>query len=489
MRYEKSITYAAEQRVASYISRLIEEAVSQLDARGDADEFRDFLLDSRYMNTPGFVLRRHIQAEGLVSRTECADLSATGNVPWPEAVVYETAVKLSSISHADRLPDMGGDISTANWEKYLTDNISQGIQRRMLFHLAVVTKMSREETIELLMAAEQAPYNLHEPLELICYFCQRTPEKYGWADVQRLERIWKAAAKENKERAGKASDTEKAARADGSDAYRSGNPGVTHVLQSSINNLAGASLTDSEAEQALIDIMLSEQNGLSGVPQTECGLFEQLIEFLDVLYPAGKGRGTLAGLIKRMEKQQGWFFYNLFQNGTRGNEFEERKSRAPEAREERHVFRSEQQHEILEAPFGKFAMFCKRYYTRARDILHGEKSVDRRDVLLLGYFLITGYTAADETLKNRFWESLADDNERMAERIKESRNDMEYAAGTADAGERKFLYVRILDELLAEFRFYPFYPPSVFDRMILLALMTDDPGKLIRYLMGEEKRL
>ena len=51
--------------------------------------------------------------------------------------------------------------------------------------------------------------------------------------------------------------------------------------------------------------------------------------------------------------------------------------------------------------------------------------------------------------------------------------------------EKQTLCLRVLNELLVEFGFHALYVPAAFDRFIYLSLLTDDPARTIRYLLGE----
>ena len=64
----------------------------------------------------------------------------------------------------------------------------------MIFKLAVVAGMGREETLELLLACGESPYNVRRPLELLCWFCQGVPGVYTWADIQNLLERYEAYA-------------------------------------------------------------------------------------------------------------------------------------------------------------------------------------------------------------------------------------------------------------------------------------------------------
>lgn len=458
MVYEHSLTYAAQMQIDHYIEKQTAKADELLDRQQTAEELLCLLTSGTELNTPDFVLRRHIQAQGgLVSQKECADLSQIGNVPWPQEVVSRVAKDLSSISYQRH----GLVISTANWEKYLVGSMPQGFQREMIFKLAIVTGMGRESTIDLLLSCGQAPYNMREPLELICWFCQYVPGVYTWRGVQRLLRDSMAFCSEPKNTAVPATPSQ----------------GATQLLRQSVDELLGMGDPEGElAEQRLLELIAENRWELDGFSRTAQEKYLRLMKYLSALYLPGK-RSNSHKLISAMYQAQNWNFEDLFQTSTR----------------ERYVFRGIEGDEkypryencVLDQALGKIALFCKRYYARANAVQNGKKSVDRQDVLLLGYFLITGYGEKGGACPDQFW-ALATGDSDMDLRMALLREELDALSSAQSMKEKQVLYCRILNELLAEFGFRFFYFPAAFDRFILLSLLTDSPAWTAGYLLGQE---
>lgn len=471
MSYERSLTYAAKMEIDRYVEQQIAKADAQLDRQQTAEELLEFLLDGTKLATPGFVLRRHIQAQGgLVSKETCADLSQCGNVPWPEEVVYQAAVELSSISYRRH----GLAISTVQWERYLASDMPQGLQRDMIFKLAIVTGMGREATIDLLMACGQPTYNMRSPLELICWFCQYVPGIYTWKGVKLLMDKYKmfyAAA--DKDPGGKSQRQEP-------------KKDTTHLLRWSVDEILEAGDPAGEAERKLLELMGENCGELEGFSGTARSAYLRLLDYLSVLYP--EGTKTLRKLTNAMFERQEWKFEDIHQTSTK----------------DRYVFRGWVEDEaasrevdyIFDAVRGKIALFCKRYYDRASAIRSGGRDVDRWDVLLLGYFLITGYMEASAETRDGFWNMTKErasgkgrgkkDGRSMDDRMKRLRNDLNALRPDSDMKEKKVLCRRVLNELLAQFGFRALYVPAPFDRFIFLCLLTDSPAWTARYLLGEE---
>ena len=466
---EHSLTFAVQMEINRYVDQQIAKANAQLDCRQTAEELRLFLIDDTKLATPGFVLRRHIQSQGwLMPREKCSDLNETGNEPWPDEAV-ERVVR--DLSYAGGLyHDL--DIKPAQWKGYLTDDAIP--QRDIIFQLAIATDMSRETTTRLLMACGEAPYNMRSPVELICWFCQRVPGTYTWKDVKRLlKKYRKCSAEAEKD-------------ADGNRQQKEPVEDATRLLRLGVDELLGSDKTVPEAKQALIELMVDNRAELKGFSQTARNKYLRLLDYLNALYCPGQPF-NLFKLMRTMFEKQEWKLKEIHQS---------------QGKETPYVFRGVEgenvkpdtvDHQFL-PEIGEIAMFCKRYYPRANAIRASTdrggykdtkawKAVDRRDVLLLGYFLITGYMAADEKAQAALW-ALTEWDGPMDRRMVLLREDLDALRRNTGLMEKKVLCCRILNELLSEFGFDSLYVLASFDRFILLSLLTDDPARTIRYLLG-----
>ena len=92
---------------------------------------------SRREYFPAFWELFRISGDFFKNAGECADLSRSGNVPWPCQAVRQAAVELSTIGRERH----GLEITLEAWERYLTADMPQGPQRETLFQLAMVTGM------------------------------------------------------------------------------------------------------------------------------------------------------------------------------------------------------------------------------------------------------------------------------------------------------------------------------------------------------------
>ena len=451
------LSLAAAEWIERYVQRQTAQAAGPLNRRQTEEELLRYLSSGEKMNTPGFVLRRHIQAQGLVRGEDCADLSRAGNRPWPPESVRRAAQVLSDLSYQSCGQD---GLKADAWERYLNDDLTQGLQRRTIFKLAVVTGMGREETLDLLMACGEQPYQMREPLEFLCWFCQGRPGAFRWSQVKELLREYRRRADLRRRE----------------DPLPPPSEGETRLLARRVDELleAGAS------QEELLDLMEASCGAFSGASLTARRSYLRLLTYLGALYLPNE-RLRLNPLISAIYQKHGWDFSDLFQ-APRGEryvfrgEVEEAEGAIP--RRETHVF-----YNVL----GEIAMFCKRWYPRACAIRRGETGVERRDVLLLGYFLLTGYQSAGAQGREQFWALTAEEGE-MDRRIALLRDDLDGLTRQPAPEERLVLCRRALNELLAGFDLRPLYIPGAFDRFVLLTLLTQQPARTARYLLGEDLR-
>ena len=468
MRYYHSLTAAVQMEIDRHVERQIAKADDQLDRQQTAEELRQFLTDETKLATPGFVLRRYIQTQGKLKLIEpCADLSRSGNVPWPEKVVKQAAEDLHDIGKKRH----GLEISPALWEQYLTADMPQGPHRKTFFQIAIVTGMDREATTDLLLACGQPSYNMRSPIELICWFCQILPGLYTWRDIERL-------LKQYQERSAKA---EKGACEKPERKEPTGN--TTRLLSWSVDEILGSGDPPVDAERELIELMVENRGGMRGYSRTARKKYLRLLDYLNTLHPANPHK-----LTSTMYRSQGWNFRDVHQT-TRG--------------EERSVFRGEAADEgtkravthLFYPEMGKIALFCKWYNSRISAIrmstdqggsknLKEWKDVHRWDILLLGYFLITGYMDAPAEIRAALRE-MTKEGGPIDRRMVLLWDDLNALRPDSDMKEKQVLCCRVLNELLAGFGFFSLYPPAPFDRFILLCLLTDSPAWMSRYLLGE----
>ncbi len=84
---------------------------------------------------------------------------------------------------------MEGQFQGKLLRKYLQGK-QENVSRRTLMKMAFAFGMEYDTVCELLEAMGETPYNLRDPYECICFFCQSTEETNYWAIYQQMVKEW-----------------------------------------------------------------------------------------------------------------------------------------------------------------------------------------------------------------------------------------------------------------------------------------------------------
>ncbi len=419
MSHERRRPFSAQREIDLYTKQQVARAAGELDCQQTDGELLAFLTDETKLTLPGSVLCRQIRSQGRLI-SQAAHASLSRCCSGPWP--HEVVSRAAAELSDISSSRHGLAISAAQWEQYLAGDLPQVLQRDVILQLAVVTGMGREATIELLMACGQAPYQLRRPLELICWYIQCIPNLiFTWRDVERLLDMYEtlAAAEDTGVK------TEQRKPAGDSD-----NP-----LHWSVDEILGIGDPAAEGEQALMELMRKTCTATGGVSRTARSAYLRLLEYLTAL---------------------------------------DLPERPADLREQTGDMAEGQAQRTL---------FCKRYLVQASAIRSGVTAVNRQDVLLLGYFLITAYMRAEERGRASFL-TMTEAGRPVDRNMAHLRKDLDALHPDSDAKEKQVLCCRILNELLAEFGFHAFYVPAAFDRFILLSLITGHPFWSVRHLLG-----
>lgn len=238
MGYTNDLTASVEAYIKKTLVEKIMSANEELALCNTAEEIRRYLGDSSTINTPDFVLRRYIckhhpeLLEGIENHSElCEDFYHN----WSAEVLEKIAKRLSDISKKRH----GLNISKNSWMNYLNGG---AVKKNRAFEIAFVLQMDIESTMELLLAYNMEPYSVRNPLELVCVFCQKNPDKYTWNDVEEILKRFEEGAKEQSCK--KETLTE----------------GKTVVIESKIDEIFHSNLPDADTKQMLINYMVENSN-------------------------------------------------------------------------------------------------------------------------------------------------------------------------------------------------------------------------------------
>lgn len=417
MSHERRRLFAAQREIDRYTKQQVARAAAELDCQQTDGELLAFLTDETKLTLPGSVLCRQIRSQGRLMSQEVR-VNLSRCGSGPWP--HEVVSRAAAELSNISCRRHGLAISAAQWEQYLAGDLPQVLQRDVILQLAVVTGMGREATIELLMACGQAPYQLRRPLELICWYIQCIPNLiFTCRDVERLLDMYETLAAA--EDAGMKTEQRKPA-GDSDD-----------PLHWSVDEILGIGDPAAEGEQTLMELMMKTCTATGNFSRTARSAYLRLLEYVTALdFPEHSAD---------LREQTG--------------DMAERQAQR--------------------------ALFCKRYFVRASAIRSGVTAVNRQDVLLLGYFLITAYMRAEEHGRADF-HTMTEDGRPVAWNMAHLQKDLDALHPDSDMKEKQVLCCRILNELLAEFGFHALYVPAAFDRFILLSLITGRPVWTSRHL-------
>lgn len=480
MDYSSSLTASVQayiqQNMAARVYQANRDTMNRL-----ASEVRENLKDNSTVNTPDFVLRRYIQTHNpeLLEGLRYDDLTVSGNVAWPEETIAVLAKRLQEISR-----DVHGltALTAKSWRGYLTGAGAR--VRASVMKLAFVVQMSPEDTMELLMAFNMETYSVRYPMDFICLFCQHLPGAYTWKDVEEMMAAFEASGAET----GAEGDPD---------------PTMTKEMKNSLQEIFDSGRPEADAKQAVVDYMITHAKEfvsfskgakrmyLPGFSYARMRGFLRIAQYLRLLYPAyytdttlttnpeserrdlgelADGAPKLADLRRAMFQRQGWDV------------------------------------ELWNVPAGTgdaMLQFCNNYHNHmfALDRLRtGGANVqffERRDALLLAYFLIQGYLDDLRNPENGVMDAINDmvcEKGPMDEGIGELFDELDAyyydrAEDEDDDLNRYTTMVTCVNKILTALDYIPLYVPAPFDRFITLSLLSghpDDFASLVIYEGNEE---
>ena len=484
MRYANDLTSSVEAYIKQTLIEKIKKANEGLELCNTAQEIREYLCDNSTVNTSDFVLRRYIykyHSELFEGMDNYEELSENFYCGWSEDVLKYVAKILSDISKKKH----GLKLSTTTWFKYL---MGQKVRRNRVFEMAFVLQMDVESTIELLLAYDMEPYSVRNPIELICVFCQKEPNKYTWKDVEYIFKCFEEGVKEK--------------------VVEEQEPtvGKTHIIENELDKIFKSNLPDDDTKQMLIQYMIenshefksftinSKKVYLPGYSLTRMNKFMRLMRYLVVLYP------TYYEYIVEEEKEYkgrteiNWFkVQNSSDNYPNLNDLKVAMFQSqdwnfnyweiPTKKTGEKIFQDE------------MYLFCKNYashiwaVSRLREGGNNVEFFERKDALLFAYFLIDGYLKLleekeNDSNKNKEIKNLLENGDKFDKQLGIIFESLEYLDEN-DSLQKYDIVWQCINNILKEMDYPILYVPSAFDRFIVLSLMSASPEELTPLILNE----
>lgn len=486
-----SLTFQVKEEIENILRTYVTQASNEWDMKTTAENIQSNLSDQSSAIDLSFYLRRYIQVhykEWLPKEIPFLDLYETKNVAWNEddpkqnLLLIETiSQKLYEESKACKTP-----IKAERWQGWLSG--SKVTQRKPLFQIAFTLKMNVEDTIGLMLACGQEPYSYRDPLDVICWFCQSSHNNYKWDTVNNMYKEFCSRRVDNIQ---------------GTENATVPTDGMTEQIQDLAHNIISNYWTAPDEERAWLECMVANSQefvlfpvikgskkvirSLPGYSNDRMQKMMTLALYLAKIYPyywgAEKenipvemdksGYPILTKLVMAMFTLSGW----------------NRNSWAGSKKSD---------DEELNAVYDFVQMFCSNYkdnhISNIQRLREGKEDVEfftREDALLFTFFLLAGYISKEigvldhydicniiEPLLNRKtpFDSII---KRALEKAKVAHDEED------DLLERYNMLRDSFNLILKGLGYHELYMPSMLDRLLLLALLNENPSKMAGLIMCE----
>lgn len=461
-------TTSVEQSMLSTVNKILDEESRSMTGK----ELRDYLNDTTTLATPGFLLRRYLYqrspdlieaCRGQHSMKELQEMLFTG---WPEDVISHLADKLS---HTD-------EIDTLVWKNCLSSKRCP--QRKTILNIALALQMNETALTKILMVSNLPILCIRDPVDVIYWYSMN--KKYTVNHAKKLIEYYQKQCKNIH-----------------SPETPISGAGYSIVLRENIKHVFESALDEYHADQEFLGMLEEEtmKGNFNAQNMTAREDLLRMLKYATLLYDcpevcdlppierSSSEKISLKSLINViMCSQDGW-------NITVQND----------------------------DVFGKTVVnFCNQWYQHIRSVTAGSSSVERRDVLLLTYFIIIRYESLsrkkkalenyfsrphsiDERETNSYGQdhrlykklsSLFDSLSTLSAVPVENEAVDGYMSRLFTALDNIYLmrqdstnepedyfkeYRKLFDSVLFCFGFHETYMPNPFDRFLLMSIYSDTP--------------
>lgn len=184
--FENSLTRQAEISMNQWAKELADMSAELMN---DPMRIVNALNDKRNLCTPGFLMRRQIQAalpelleaSSEESREVYADLFVSNNVMWPKAFVECLCSKLEKFVKTKH----NQIVKASQWKAWLNDEAFP-TKRELAVKLSFLLDMDDYTTTKFLLSCGHEPFSTRNPLDCICLFCKLLRPKGDWKKVEEI---------------------------------------------------------------------------------------------------------------------------------------------------------------------------------------------------------------------------------------------------------------------------------------------------------------
>lgn len=514
LQYENSLTRQAEESMDIWTKELADMSEELMN---DPMAVVRSLNDARNLCTAGFLMRRQIQAsfsELLRDASEetgesYEDLTVNNNVPWPEKFLKNLSSRLEKYM----LKEQNEVVKAIEWFQWLSDK-KYPRKRELAVKLSFLLNMDDYTTTKFLLACGHEPFSVRNPLDCICLFCKMLRPRGDWTKVKSiLKKYEQNRPRYDEEDAGKIQSV--------------GNMGMTRMISNQIPELAGISVPESEREDMedkLIEYMYSVDSEFTrrkNLVKKDKKTKKVISDNLSVYYSGYslQRRKDLMELTRYLVKLYPTYDYWAYHKGDRRSDAVGKVSNSgdnqvkveiaedgyPDMGSLAKAFMCAHGWQFAEPgeiglpshgslktkhdniPFNKeIYLVCKAYERSNRlgairrfvEKPDNAAIVERKDILLLAYLFISGYSRNEnEDLRDELYEMAeANEEKHFSENLENILGQLEDAVECWDEYEKIEGYISCINGFLMMFSFDPLYPPFPLDRFVLYALVAEEIG-------------
>lgn len=493
-----SITEQTQQELETWISQM--NKANKFLATSRQEKIFEFLNRRENLCTPGFLLRRQLQlkfspiikkAADVAGIETYADLTVSGNKPWPTNLIECLAAILADTSFKN-YGQAPPDIEKKQWQNYLLD--AARCQRKTAVKLIFALEMDEVTASKFLLASGNDLLSLRNPFDYACKACLDCGLSYEDA-----EKLFDAFSSQR--------DTENTATQNLSDDFTKSVKNETATFK----NLD--MLSSDTTRKNLLTLMLRYKNDFredrqaAGYSLRNMKRLQVFLRYLLMLYPTVEAFfdkdiletvaiETKADGTPKILRQLVSSMFDAHEIDL--PEYTELTAYGGSTLPERGSLK--RFHDNI--PFNKNVLIplkslskTLRSIMRAIEYPKNARAVNRDTILLLTYFFVAAWSCAEPQVKEKIHSSLENDMMSVEEDSPEETllfalDDVAYAVDSLDESNELpiKIHVSALNRMLSTFDFNEFYAPFVLDRFILICLLSHE-SHLMSLVICESYRL
>lgn len=495
--YKNSLTKQAERMERAWVKELINENSKIM--RYDIDRLVDYLNQEESLCTPGFLIRRQIQFKFINILEQAVEISGQNyedllngiNKKWSDELIHKLSILLTKSSRT-----AVGSSRAVEWAKWMKDE-QIPTNRVVILRIAFSLEMDDTTMTKFMLSCNQEVLSVRNPLDCICLYVRKGSYPYDWERALNLLEKY-----EREKEAYRREVNTKTISSDELKEKDSPKIGMTRTISDRIDEIADSYLPESEifkADDELINFMVEISEQFTKAKGKGKGVYKEgfslerrkklleLSKYLVLLYPEIIFEGDYVESPGDMRSK----YVDIDNEGYPNlRDLTLAMTRSP-----MDVFDTLENDDEIERllPFNRdviklFYQYVESYRLKGIErIIESSTNADiveRKDVLLLAYFFVSGFYHVNAEKRKEiriFAEKNKESNDEhcsnLAQYVSEIINKLLNNISSKPLDIEK-IHIECFNEMLKAFSFDIFYPAFVLDRFILLAIIGEDVQKI-----------